>query len=461
MESFELISLDKNKNIHFIGIGGVSMSALAIILKNDGFAVSGSDFKESAATEMLRKSGIEVFLGHEPQNIKNASCVVYTAAIKDDNPELTYAKTLSIPVIDRAEMLGTIMKHYELPICVSGTHGKTTTTSMLASVFLSANLDPTVLVGGNLSQIGGNMRDGGKKYMITEACEYCASFLKFFPFLEIILNVEEDHLDYFKDLEDIKNCFGKFASIVPENGFIVANFDDGDVVSVVKNAKASVISYGISNENALYTAKNITYNENGFGEFDVYFENEKIMHISLSVTGAHNVSNALAVIAASRALGVDNEAIKTGIAAFTGTDRRFQKRGEFCGIPVIDDYAHHPTEIKATLASCKNYAKGKIWGVFQPHTYTRAYNLLSDFAESFSDCDTVIVTDIYAAREKDTGLINSQTVTDEINKKSKNAIYIKEFEKIAEFLKENAQKDDIVITLGAGDVNKVCSLLTK
>ncbi len=461
MESLKLSSLDKNKNIHFIGIGGISMSALAVILKNDGFSVTGSDFKESAATIGLREKGIDVKIGHFPENIENPSCVCYTAAISNDNPELSYAKTLGVPVIDRAALLGAIMKNYEVPICVSGTHGKTTTTSMLTNVLLKAELDPTILVGGNLSSIGGNMRDGGKKYLVTEACEYCGSFLKFYPFMAIILNVEEDHLDYFKDLEDIKNCFKNFAALAPSDGYIIANFDDEDVISVAENAKAMVISYGIKNKNADYTAENINYTENGCGEFDVFYRGKMVMHIKLSVTGEHNVSNSLSVTAAALALGIDQKAIAEGILSFSGTDRRFQKRGEYNKASVIDDYAHHPTEIKATLSACKNYSKGKIYGVFQPHTYTRAKLLLNEFSESFFDCDEVVVTDIYAAREKDTGLINSMVVAEEINKKSKNAVFIKEFTDICEYLKKKVQPGDVIITLGAGNVCDVCKLLVE
>lgn len=459
MVNFDIGKLSKEKNIHFIGIGGVSMSALAVILKNDGYKISGSDFKESEALNALRAKGIEVFIGHSPENIKNACAVVYTAAIKEDNPELAFARSLNIPVVDRATLLGVLMKNYKTPVAVSGTHGKTTTTSMLADVFLTAEKNPTILVGGNLSSIGGNMRDGGKEYLITEACEYCGSFLKFNPFGEIILNIEEDHLDYFKDIEDIKNCFSNFAQIPPESGFIVANFDDEKVISVTKAAKANVISYGVKSEAAQFTAENITYDENGFASFDVINGGKKVLRISLSVTGEHNIGNALAVFATASTMGISPQTIKDGILAFTGADRRFQKRGEYNGIPVIDDYAHHPTEIKVTLKGAKNAAAGKVWGVFQPHTYTRAYKLLNEFSESFYDCHKVIVTDIYAAREKDTGLINSEKITEEINKKSNNAVYIKDFSDIAAYLKQNAKKGDIIITLGAGNVCDVCKLL--
>ena len=460
MGDFNLYHLDKSKNIHFIGIGGVSMSALAVILKNDGFSVSGSDFKESEATKDLIKKGIDVRIGHLPENLVNVCCVVYTAAIKEDNLELSYARTLGVPVMDRAAMLGEIMKNYKFPICISGTHGKTTTTSMLTNIFLKADKDPSVLVGGNLSSIGGNMRDGGKDYLITEACEYCRSFLKFYPFMEIILNVEEDHLDCFKDIDDIKECFRSFTENPPKDGYIIANYDDANTIDVVKDAKCKVVSYAVENEDADYLAKNITY-AGGCGEFDVYYKNEKMMKVSFSVTGEHNVSNALSCVAAAKALGIENDDICDGIFSFTGTARRFEIRGKVNGAPVIDDYAHHPTEIKATLKAAKNYTNGKIYGIFQPHTYTRAYKLLSEFSESFYMADEIIVTDIYAAREKDTGLITSEKVTEEINKKSKNAVYVKEFSDICDYLRKNVKEGDLVITLGAGNVNDICKMLTE
>lgn len=460
MTEFNLKNVDKSKPIFFIGIGGISMSALAHILKNDGFSVYGSDFKESETTKELTESGIKVFIGHDGKNVKGAGLVVYTAAIKSDNPELLAAKEEGILAIERATLLGAMMKSYKYPVAVSGTHGKTTTTSMLAHILCGGNFDPTILVGGVLPLIGGNFRDGGKDYFVTEACEYCASFLKFFPLYSIILNIEEDHLDFFKDIDDIISCFKRFIDKTPENGAVVANFDDENVRKAVCDSGKKIISYSTRYEDADFLAKNIVFNDNGCAEFDVYYMKEFCFRAKLNVPGMHNVQNALAVIAVSHLLGVSNEDVKNGILSFKGTNRRFELKGELCGVKVLDDYAHHPTEIKATLKAARAVAKNnKVFCVFQPHTYTRSLALKEDFAKSFFDCDDLIVTDIYAAREKDTGLISANDLVFEINKNSKNATYIKEFKDVAEYFKKNAKEGDLVITMGAGDVYKIGEML--
>lgn len=460
MTEFNLNNVDKTKSVFFVGIGGISMSALAHILKNCGFKVLGSDFKESETTAQLREMGIPVFIGHNAENVKDAGLVVYTAAIKKDNPELVEAQRKCIPSIERATLLGAMMKNYKYPVAVSGTHGKTTTTSMLAHVLCGANFDPTILVGGVLPLIGGNMRDGGKDYFVTEACEYCASFLKFFPLYSIILNVEEDHLDFFKDLDDIINCFRKFVNKLPENGAVIANFDDENVIKTVAETDKRVISYGMEYQNADYKAKNISFSCGGMAEFDVFKYGELYFHVALSVPGIHNVKNALAVVAVSDLLGVECKDIQNGLLSFKGTNRRFEYKGKVNGADVIDDYAHHPTEVKATLKSARTVAgKGRIWCVFQPHTYTRSLALKDEFAKAFYDCDKLVMTDIYAAREKDTGLITSLDLVNEINKNSKNAIYIKEFADIAAYFKKNTKPGDIIITMGAGDVYKIGEML--
>lgn len=460
MTEFDLSNFSKENKVFFVGIGGISMSALAQILKNDGYTVAGSDFKESDTTRELEKSGIPVFIGHRAENVLGAGLVVYTAAIKKDNPELVAAEENGILMIERATLLGAMMKNYKYPVAVSGTHGKTTTTSMLSHVFVGADLDPTILVGGVLPLIGGNMRDGGKEYFVTEACEYCASFLKFFPLYSIILNIEEDHLDYFKDLDDIIDCFREFVEKTPENGAVIANFDDDNVKKAVSGTEKRIISVSTKDENADYFAKNITFSEDGFPVFDVMKKSAFFAHIKLNVPGMHNVQNALSVIAVSDLLGVSPEAIQEGFLSFTGTNRRFEWKGELGGIKVIDDYAHHPTEIKATLSSAKTMQKGKkVWCVFQPHTYTRTYALKDEFAVSFFDCDHLVVTDIFAAREKDTGLIHSKDLVEVINQNSNNAVYVKGFQDVAAYFLENASPEDMVITMGAGDVYKVFDIM--
>lgn len=461
MTEFQLQQIDKTKPVFFAGIGGISMSALAQILKNDGYTVSGSDFKDSETVQALRDSGIPVAIGHRAENVSGAGLLVYTAAIKADNPELVAAKEAGIPTIERATLLGAMMKNYQYPVAVSGTHGKTTTTSMLAHVLVSAQLDPTILVGGVLPLIGGNMRDGGKEYFVTEACEYCASFLKFYPLYSIILNIEEDHLDYFKDLEDIIRCFRQFADKTPDSGAVIANFDDENVRRMLKGSTKPIVSFGTEWENADFYAANISFDQNGCAEFDVLFKGVPYMEKArLCVPGMHNVKNALAVIAVADLLGISSENIQKGILSFTGTNRRFELKGETDGVKIIDDYAHHPTEIKATLSAAKTMAgEHDVWCVFQPHTYTRSYTLKDEFAVSFFDCDHLVLTDIYAAREKDTGLISSKDLVDVINENSHNAIYMKEFSDVADYMKKNAKPGDLVITMGAGDVYKIGELI--
>lgn len=448
---FDLKTVNKEKNVFFIGIGGISMSALTHILKNDGYIVSGSDFRESDTTKELTASGIPVAIGHRAENVEGAGLVVYTAAIKEDNPELCRAGELGVPAIERAVLLGAMMKNYRYPVAVSGTHGKTTATSMLSHVLCEADLDPTILVGGVLPLIGGNFRDGGKDYFVTEACEYCGSFLKFFPLYSIILNIEEDHLDYFKDINDIIDCFSEFVAKTPKEGAVVANFDDPEVVAATKNNPAKTVSYGIQNKSCDYVAENIVFSEKGYPEFDVMEKGELFAHIVLNVPGLHNVSNALAVLAVSRLLGVSKEGIAKGLASFNGTNRRFEYKGEVNGAKIYDDYAHHPTEIKATLAAARATGAKRVRCVFQPHTYTRTYALKDEFAKSFTDCDDLIITDIFAAREPDTGLIHARDLAEAI----KGARYIKEFSEIEKYFEETAREGDIIFTMGAGDIYKV------
>ena len=439
-----------------IGIGGISMSALAILLKTAGYKVEGSDFKESDMTQTLRKEGITVHIGHNAENIGEVSAVVYTAAIKEDNPELKRARTLSVPVVERAVLLGEIMKGYRYPIAVSGTHGKTTSTSMLSQILLEADFDPAILVGGILPSIGSNMRVGSRGYLVTEACEYCGSFLKFFPKISIILNVDEDHLDYFKDIHDIIRCFHNFALKTPEDGLLIVNADDPNAMEAVRGVNRPMRTFSAEGKKADFTAENIRYGENGCAGFDLLADGKLFMHAVLSVPGAHNVKNALAVVAAAEFLGATPEQIQRGFDAFSGTCRRFEKKGTYNGAQVIDDYAHHPTEIRATLKTARSAAGGgRVLCVFQPHTYTRALKLKKEFSESFSDCDKVLVVDIYAAREKDTGLISSAEIAKDINEKSQNAQYAESFAQAEVILKEEAKPSDFIITMGAGDVYKI------
>jgi len=461
LEQLSILDPNKFKHVHFIGIGGISMSGLAEILLNLGFTVSGSDIRSSNITSKLEKKGIKIYTGHSEENIKDADLVVYTAAVKSDNPELAKAKSLGIPTLDRATLLGEIMKKYPFSVAVSGTHGKTTTTSMISLIMLKSALDPTIHIGGELDAIGGNTRIGSNKYFVAEACEYVESFLKFHPYLAVVLNIEADHLDYFKDIEHIKNAFLKFIRLVPENGYVVACADDQNVLSILKDVHCNIITFGLNSKNAMWTAEDISFNENGFAAFTVLKDNERITNIQLKVPGIHNISNVLASIAACYALGCSIENIKKGLESYTGIHRRFELKGIENNIKVVDDYAHHPSEIKATLKAARSGNYPRIWTVFQPHTYTRTKFLLDEFSKAFKDTDKVIITDIYSAREKDTGEIHSRILAEKIRENGQDAIYLPDFEGIVEYLKKNASPGDLIITMGAGDVYKVGEMFLK
>ncbi|MDD2978451.1 MAG: UDP-N-acetylmuramate--L-alanine ligase [Hespellia sp.] len=455
------INFNKPIHIHFIGIGGISMSGLAEILLEEGFTISGSDSKESPLTKQLEKSGAHIFYGQKASNIaEGIDCVVYTAAIRRENPELIEAVAKKIPMLTRAELLGQLMKNYKLPIAVSGTHGKTTTTSMISLILLEGKKDPTISVGGILKDIGGNIRVGKSDTFITEACEYTNSFLNFFPKISVILNIEEDHLDFFKDLEDIRHSFHQFAAILPEDGTLVINGNIQNYPEIYEGLSCSVITYGMSEEFD-YSAANITYDEKGRVAFDLLEKGKVTDHISLSVTGDHNVSNALSAIAVAKLIDIPMETIKKGLSAFTGTDRRFDYKGTLNGVTIIDDYAHHPTEIKATLKAAKHYPHETLWCVFQPHTYTRTKAFFPEFAEALSHADHVVLADIYAARETDTLGVSSSMLADEIQKLGTDAHYFPSFEEIEDFLRKKCINGDLLITMGAGDVVNVGEDLLK
>lgn len=445
-------------HVHFIGIGGISMSAIAEILLDLGYKVSGSDMKASNTTQRLSDKGAYIHIGHHKANISSCDLIVYTAAVKEDNPEFIAAKELKIPTLSRAEILGLIMKKFNTSIAVAGTHGKTTTTSMLSIILQYNHFDPTILVGGQLDAIGGNVRIGSRDYFLTEACEYVGSFLKFFPKIGIILNIEEDHLDYFKDIDHINQTFTEFANLIPSDGFLFAYNDDMNIKKILPNISCPIITYGEQDHND-YNATNIKYDKNGFPSFDVFFKKNLLGNIQLQVPGKHNVSNALAAVACAHSLGIDIGNISKSLYSFKGTHRRFDVLGVVNDIKIIDDYAHHPTEIKATLQAISNVPHNKLWCIFQPHTYTRTKSLLNDFASSFDGIDHLIITDIYAAREKDTGEIHSKDLVREIENNNQNVKYIKDFEDIVDYILKHAQPNDLVLTMGAGDINNVAKML--
>lgn len=446
------IDFQKPLHIHFIGIGGISMSGLAEILMGEGFTVSGSDAKESPLTKSLEAKGAKIFYGQRASNIMDSTeAVVYTAAIHSDNPEFAKAKEKNLPMLTRAQLLGQIMRNYETPIAISGTHGKTTTTSMVSHILLEGKCDPTISVGGILPAIGGNIRVGESETFVTEACEYTNSFLSFFPKISIILNIDADHLDFFKDLDDIRNSFRRFSELLPSDGTLIINADIPNYQEITKNLPCRVVTYGLEQE-ADYQAKDITFDKYGHASFTVYKNGRKTGSYYLKVPGMHNVSNALASIALGHLLGLTEEVIIKGLGSFTGTDRRFQYKGEVAGVTVIDDYAHHPTEIEATLHAAGNYPHQKVWCVFQPHTYTRTKALLPEFAKALTLADHVVLADIYAARETDTLGISSEDLQKRIQELGTPCEYFPTFDEIENFLLENCSRGDLLITMGAGDV---------
>ncbi len=452
--------IKRYKNIHMIGIGGVSMSGIAVILKNWGFNVTGSDANESESVQLLRKKGINVVIGHDIKSVASSDVVIYSAAVKQTDPEIVEAHKLNIPTIERADFLGEITRCYKDTICVSGTHGKTTTTSMVSLCFMDALKDPSIQVGAMLKNLEGNYRVGNSEHFIIEACEYVESFLKFSPKAEIILNIDNDHLDYFKNFDNIKNAFIKYVKLLPEDGLLVINGDDKNCLDLSQNTKAKVVTYGIKNETADFVGKNIVFDNDGFPEFDVFYRGEFFMRLKLSVPGMHNVLNSLSCVALCTEYGIERKDIQDALIKFTGAHRRFEFKGKINNeISVYDDYAHHPTEIKATYNSLKNKKYNQSWVIFQPHTYSRTKLLLNDFADALKDFDHIVILDIYAARETNTYNISSEDLVNKIKSLGKDAIYIPDFENCTNYIKDNVKKDDIIITLGAGTVTQIGHLL--
>ena len=453
------IDYEKPVSVYFIGIGGVSMSGLARILADRKFKVSGSDRDESDNTRALEAAGIKVFTPQAAENLDKAGdvdLVVYTAAIHPDNPEYALAKERNIPMLSRAELLGQMMTNYKLPVAVAGTHGKTTTTGMVSKIMLEAGMDPTITIGGNLSDIGGNVHVGSSNYFITEACEYTNSFLSFFPGVGIILNVDADHLDFFKDLDDIRNSFHKFAQLLPAGGSLIVNGEIPNLSEITKDLDCRIVTFGFSEENDYYPT-DIKYDSLGNASFHINRRNGNSFEVQLKVPGEHNIGNALAAAACADCFDVEEASVKSGLASFTGTGRRFEYKGTVDGLIVIDDYAHHPTEIAATLKTAKNYPHKDLWVVFQPHTFTRTKALMNEFAHALLPADKLIIADIYAARETDNLGISSRTLKEKIEELGHECFYFPSFDEIEKFLLQNCTKNDMLITMGAGDVVNIAN----
>ena len=448
-------------HIHFIGIGGISMSGLAEILLEEGFSISGSDAKVSPLTELLSQKGATIYYGQKAENIKgNVDLVVYTSAIHPDNPEFAATQEKKIPTLSRAELLGQLMKNYKTPVAVAGTHGKTTTTSMISEILVKADTDPTLSVGGILKSIGGNIRIGHSDYFVTEACEYTNSFLSFFPKIGIILNVEEDHLDFFKDIHDIRSSFHRFAALLPSDGTLIINGEIPEIESITGGLDCQIITYG-SDHRHDYWPEDISYNETGCASFLLCKKDGSKSRITLGVPGEHNIYNAMAAIALADLFTLAPAAVGEALSAFHGTDRRFEYKGEVNGITIIDDYAHHPTEITATLHAAANYPHKKLWCVFQPHTFTRTKAFMKEFANALALADDVILAEIYPARETDNLGISSKTLQAEIQKLGKTCYYFPTFEEIEKFILKKCMSGDLLITMGAGDVVNIGENLLK
>jgi len=459
-------------HVHFIGIGGISMSGLAEILIKEGFTVTGSDIDKARGTETIRflqEKGVTVYFGQVAENLvqePDTKLVVYTAAISSDNEELLYAKEQGIPLLTRAELLGQIMDNYKYSIAVAGTHGKTTTTSMVSYILDEAKKDPTISIGGMLELIGGNIRVGSSPYFVTEACEYTNSYHSFNPLISIILNIDNDHLDFFHNIENIAKSFATFATKVKDGGLLIVNGDmeyTDMIKEAVKDRPIKVVTFGLSDGND-YQAKNIELNGAGHPSYDLYRNNSFCCRISLAVTGEHNAVNSLSVIAAADFLNIPEAAIKTGFERCKSANRRFQLKGIYSGtkerplsdgVTIVDDYAHHPTEIAATLKVANSVKKGELWIAFQPHTYSRTYDHLKEFIEVLAVADHVLLADIYAARELDDGRVSSCDIEAGLKKKGVDAVYLGSYEKIKKYFKEHCNNNDLFITMGAGPIDFV------
>ena len=431
------------------------MSPLARVLLTMGVPITGSDIAESKAVKELEALGVKVFIGHRAENIEGAGFIVRTAAARDDNPEIVAARAAGIPVFERADGWGFIMKGYPNAVCISGTHGKTTTTSMVTHVLMEASKDPTVMIGGTLPLIGSGYRIGHGDTIVLESCEYYNSFHRFLPTVAVVLNVEADHLDFFKDIDEIKDSFAHFANLVPENGTIIANADDANTMEALGKLNRPLMTFGIDNP-AEVTAKNITL-VNGRTEFDVYHSGELYGHISLHIPGLHNVRNALAAAAVAITLNISPKDTERGLERFGGAERRFQYKGICNGASVYDDYAHHPSELHALLDAVFSLDYNRVLVAFQPHTYTRTKALFDDFIAELKRPDKVYLAEIYAAREKNTIGISSNDLVEHLT----NAEYFPTLDQLAERLKADAREGDIILTVGAGDIYKVGEMIVR
>ena len=451
-----------NKHIYMIGIGGISMSGIAEILVNYGYQVSGSDITENDMVKHLESKGIKVNIGQVKENITDdIDTVVYTAAIKDTNEELVKARKLGIETIERGKFLGNLTRQFKDVIGVAGTHGKTTTSSMVSCVFVEAKKDPTIQIGSNLDVIGGNYLVGNSDYFIIEACEYKDSYQNFTQKSAIVTNVDNDHLDYFKNIDNISASFKKYVSKLPEDGLLVVNMDNERCYELKDSTKATVLTVSLENKDADYHAENIEFDDMGNPSYDIIKNNEKVIRVSLNVKGIHNVLNSLECFALCTWYGIDSETIVEGLKLFKGAARRMEFKGTFNGARVYDDYGHHPTEIEATSNAILKEKYNESYAIFEAHTYSRVKNHLDDFVKSLVKFDHIIVIDIYAAREENIYGVKPEDIVDKLKKENKDAIYISDYDEIKEYLSTRVKENDLIITIGAGNVTKIANLLVK
>ncbi|MDE6626650.1 MAG: UDP-N-acetylmuramate--L-alanine ligase [Lachnospiraceae bacterium] len=449
------INFNKPIHVHFIGIGGISMSGLAEILLKENFTITGSDAKGSEIVDNLMDMGARINIGQCAENITDdIDLVVYTAAVHADNPEFAACEAKKLPMLTRAQLLGQMMNNYKYSVAVAGTHGKTTTTSMLSQILLEADVDPTISVGGILDSIGGNVRVGKSDYFVTEACEYTNSYHAFFPYISIILNVDADHLDFFSGIEEIIESFHTFAENLPDNGTLVVNGDMDCLSQITRDLRCNIVTFGMTDTSQYYPA-NIETDEKGHMNYTLMIDGTAHERIHLNIGGIHNIMNSLSTIVVADILGIDRESVIAGLSCFGGAHRRFELKGRLGDVTIIDDYAHHPTEIKATLTTATHTPHNELWVVFQPHTYTRTKALFEEFAEALKGFDHVILVDIYAAREIDTGLVHAKDLAERIREYGTDTRYFSSFTAVENYLLKNCKKNDLLITMGAGDVNLI------
>lgn len=459
MYTFDI--LEKGQKVHFIGIGGVSMSGIAELLYKRGFEITGSDSRHNKYISRLEKIGIPVVIGQGPENVKDQDLFIYTDALLPTNTELLAARNSGRPVVTRGQFLGALMRNFTHAIAVSGAHGKSTTTSMISDILLQSQMDPTILIGGLLDEIGGNVMAGKDDVFVAEACEYKANILYYYPSIAIVLNIDADHLDYFKNLDDIIHTFEKYMENLGPNGTAVINVDDPNNQSLPDHVQGKVITYGMENPKAMVFAKNIHFDDQGYPIFEFTLPEGPTLHVHLQVLGRFNVRNALASMIAAHEAGASWEDAVKGVENYRPLHRRMEEVGEFMGAKVYTDYGHHPAEIQVTLEAMAEHKKGKFYCVFEPYTLSRTRSLMDEFAKAFGSCDEAVITKIMVAREVDDGSVRSEELVKKINQNGDNAVYQETYEDVADYLKTVIRPGDMILTTGCGDADQIAHLLVE